>query len=225
MESLRNSSVSWEADIYSKGKQLNHWPHSDLVSTVMRLSSGKDRSKLKILEVGCGAGNNIWFLAKEGFRAFGSDFSESAIEYAKNRLAKESLAAELSVSDLVKLDFPSEHFDMIIDRGALTQNSYDSIAKAVSEIHRCLKPDGQFIAFTLYGDLHPGKKFGKEVSSKCFDHFTDGYFKTVGLTSFFTAQDLRQLTSSFNEVTITKMQSRDEHDQILSEAYQLIAIK
>lgn len=49
----------------------------------------EDRATIKVLEVGCGPGANIWYLAREGFSVYAVEGSASAIEKAHNRLAAE----------------------------------------------------------------------------------------------------------------------------------------
>ena len=45
-------------ELYSDGKQLNEHPFTDLVSFFHNAFQGKN-STLQILEVGCGAANNL----------------------------------------------------------------------------------------------------------------------------------------------------------------------
>ena len=57
---------SWETSIYSKGKHINSYPYGELVSVFFNslkyLKTGiKTKEEMKILELGCGAGNNLWF--------------------------------------------------------------------------------------------------------------------------------------------------------------------
>ena len=83
MKNTRVSKLDWEKDIYAKGMQLNDWPYSEVVSDIMKLTSGKDRRQLRILEIGCGACNNLWFAAEVGFQVSGIDISKTAIEYGR----------------------------------------------------------------------------------------------------------------------------------------------
>ena len=61
------------------------------------------RSQVKILEVGCGPGANIWYLAREGFDVYGIDGSSTGIAKAQAFLKKENLNAHLSIGDVNKL--------------------------------------------------------------------------------------------------------------------------
>ena len=72
------------------------------------------------MEIGCGAGNNLWFAAREGFNVSGIDISHSAIEYAKERLLNDELAADLQVGCFNKLPWEDSSQDLGIDHCATT---------------------------------------------------------------------------------------------------------
>jgi len=221
-KSNRESTVDWEMDIYAKGMQLNHWPYTEVISDVLNLTAGMDRSTLRFLEIGCGAGNNLWFAAASGFQVAGLDMSQTAIDYAKNRLNPLGYPnIELSVGDLTELPWPDDYFDIVIDRGALTQNSYERIRTSLKEVHRVLKSGGFMLAYTLYGLGDHDRKFGVEVAYNTYDHFTGGYFSKVGLTSFFDETALRGLFSSFNKVDIKRTISEDLSNKVTHETYSL----
>src|SRR5262245_39884413 len=221
----RKSSVDWERDIYAKGCQINRWPFDEVISAVIHATAGLNRSVVSVLEMGCGAGNNIWFLATEGFKAFGLDISPTAIEHAKQRMAALNLEAELIVGDINRLPWSENTFDIVIDRGALTQLEHERVAQGIEEARRVLKPRGVMMSFTLYGMNYPERLFGEEVSYHTFDHFRDGYFRTVGLTSFFTRDDLKDLFGSFQKMRIERTTIHDDEDRLTSECFTVIARK
>ena len=219
------SNLDWDRDIYAKQKQLNRWPFDQIVSAILRGTASRKRSEVSVLEIGCGAGNNIWFLAAEGFRAHGLDISPTAIEHAKRRISDLGLQADLKAGDFVMLPWPDATFDYVIDRGALTVNTYDDIGRALKEARRVLKPEGLMMSFCLFGMNYPDRQFGDEVSYRTFDNFRDGYFRVSGLTSFFTIEDLRMLFEPFGETKIERTTVHDENNRILSEIFTVIAVK
>lgn len=219
MNTKRVSSVDWEKDIYAKGKQVNRWPYTEVVSKVIRETGTTERKKLKVLETGCGAGNNIWFLAAEGYEAYGIDYSSSAIDYAAKRLKEEGLQAELEVGDISNLPWPDDYFDIVIDRGAITQNNYEQVKLILAENFRVLKPGGVIMCFTLFSINSPDRVHGREVSYNTYDHFTAGCFKNVGLTSFFTRNDLEQLFHQFKDLEIIRESAFGDDEILISEYY------
>jgi 2-polyprenyl-3-methyl-5-hydroxy-6-metoxy-1,4-benzoquinol methylase len=69
----------WD-DIFRK-HEWGKYPSENLVRYVGRnFYTVKDRSAITILEVGCGTGANLWYLAREGFSVYGIDGSNVAIE-------------------------------------------------------------------------------------------------------------------------------------------------
>lgn len=145
---------------YAQGRQLNKYPWSDVVSFVFRNKPDRPPAEVSILEVGCGSGPNLQFLAAEGFRAFGVDASAAAVGVATERLAARGLTAEVTVGDFAALPFADASMDLVIDRAALTHADAPAIARAVDEIGRVLKPGGAFL-FTPFADSHAGFAQGK----------------------------------------------------------------
>jgi len=224
MDERRISVVDWEKDIYAKGKQLNHWPYTDVISDLITLTKGKDRKTLKILEIGCGSCNNLWFAAELGLQIHGLDISKTAIEYGQHRLnALGYTEHDLRVGDLTTLDWEDNFFDIVLDRGALTQNNYERIAGCLKEIKRTLKNNGLLLSYTLFGLNSTDIKYGKEVSKNTYDHFSaETKFSTIGLTSFFDVEALKILFSGFQNLEIKRHLKEDVQTAHKIESYSVI---
>ena len=109
----------WENNIYAKGHHINSYPYDLVVSMVLKLysnSTPKVRSKTRVLDLGCGTGNNSKFLAGNGFRVFRIDGSRSAIDICKSRFKKLSLKGGFVDMNFSKLPFEDNFFDLVIDR-------------------------------------------------------------------------------------------------------------
>ena len=76
MEDMNNSKI-WEETFVKK--EWGKYPSIPLVKFIAsNFYEVADRSHIRILEIGCGTGANIWFMAKEGFQVYGIDFSQSS---------------------------------------------------------------------------------------------------------------------------------------------------
>lgn len=150
----------WES-IYSEGRSLNRYPFDSVVQFIYRnYSRAKPRAETKILEIGCGAGNNLWFAAREGFTVYGIDSSPSAIEYAQKRFADEGLRGDFRVADFITLPFEDVTFDFVLDRAALTYSTTSDAVGTIAEMRRVLLPGGKFF-FNPYSDHHSSLVSGK----------------------------------------------------------------
>lgn len=135
----------WENEVYGAGK-FARCPYDYVASFVFRNAPDKPRRETRILELGCGAGNNLWFLNSEGFACSGFDASPSAIAYARGRLGA---AADLKVGEFPEIPF-SGPFDLIFDRAALCYVPFDVLSKTMlPKIRSLLAPGGRFL-FTPY---------------------------------------------------------------------------
>jgi len=107
---------------------------------------------LRVLEIGCGLGTDGVQFAKAGADYTGVDLTDAAIELARKRFELSGLRGELRVSDAENLDFADESFDLVYSHGVLHHTP--DIARAVSEIHRVLKPGGRAIVMLYHRDSY-----------------------------------------------------------------------
>lgn len=202
---------AWENNVYGQGRHLNRYPHHAVVGFVFRhFGRVPDRSRVRFCELGCGAGNNVWFAAREGFSVAGIDGSASAIDYGRRRLHDDGLTADLRVGDFAALPWPEASFDFVLDRGSLTCTRQQTIIEALDETRRVLKPGGRFLSL-IYSARHPDRLLGRDLGDNSFDRFTGGYFAGLGVAHFVPREEIETLYASRFEITgVTHLLETDE---------------
>ena len=70
-----------------------------------------------VLDVGCGTGENLLYLATRGHEAWGLDFVPVAIERAKAKAAQRGIDAHFIVGNALELKKLGRKFDTVIDCG------------------------------------------------------------------------------------------------------------
>jgi SAM-dependent methyltransferase len=177
---------------YARGHVVR-CPYDIVFSFIYRnVRTNTERSQVRILEVGCGSGNNIWFGATEGFNMTGVDASQEAIEYAKKRLLASGLKAHLIVADFTQLPFSDRTFDLVIDRAGLTHCGQSQAIKAVHEIHRVLVVGGKFFCNT-YSSFHSTAKGGQIKEDNLTVQTTTGSLAGWGQVCFYTRDQMKSL--------------------------------
>ncbi len=95
-----------------------------------------------LLEVGCGFGRNIKYIANNfpyPLKIVGVDFSESMLENARNYIGTTKLkkvSIKLMKANVLKLPFANSSFDIVLCHGVLMHIKPEAISQAVSEILR-----------------------------------------------------------------------------------------
>ena len=141
-----SSTEIWENTIYGQGN-FPRCPYDHIATFVFRnIPQGTPRSQIRILELGCGAGNNLAFFVQEGFACSGFDSSPTAIEYARNRIGP---VADLRVANLPTIPFADAAFDLVIERAAACYVNFEDNVRTIAEVQRVLRPRGRFL-FTPY---------------------------------------------------------------------------
>jgi len=187
----------WE-EVFSQ-QAWGKYPGEDLIRFVARnFYNAKSRIDLKILEVGCGPGANLWYMAKEGFQVYGIDGSATAIKQAQSRLDSElpNWKGQLVIGDISTLPFPNEYFDGVIDNGAVTCNSFENSSLIYSEMARVIKKQGKLYSRTIAKGSW-GDETGEQVG---YDTYIvdEGPLLGKGLIRFLRYDDIEDLVKGFS---------------------------
>jgi ubiquinone/menaquinone biosynthesis C-methylase UbiE len=95
-----------------------------------------------LLDLGCGTGDDVRVLAREGFRPVGLDFSLYALVFARDMYARgHYVQADLEAR---RLPFRDRAFDAVISRCSLHYFTLAVMRRIVDEVARILVPDGAF---------------------------------------------------------------------------------
>ncbi|HZL30496.1 MAG TPA: class I SAM-dependent methyltransferase [Pseudolabrys sp.] len=151
-ESNTDDVRTWYENSYKEGKitAQRKYPNEEFCRFMGRnffKTNLDDRSHIKILEVGCGSGSNLWMVAKEGFDAYGVDISSYSLNLAKMMLSNYEVRASLQLGDMTTLEFEDNSFDAVADifsSYCLNEVEGESFIRSV---HRVLKPGGKFFSF------------------------------------------------------------------------------
>lgn len=126
--------------IYKEQGKVFIKPQED-VPRVAKLLNQKGMKK--VLDLGCGSGRHLIYLAKEDFNVYGIDIARSGIKIAKSWLKEEGLKVKLKIGDIYqRLPYPDDFFDVIISVQTLHHARIEKIRKLIKEIERILKPKG-----------------------------------------------------------------------------------
>ncbi|KPQ06134.1 MAG: Methyltransferase domain [Rhodobacteraceae bacterium HLUCCA12] len=112
------------------------------------------RAGRRVLDLGCGSGVHMVFLAQEGFDAHGTDISPVGVANTHARLAEAGLSGAVAVGSVAPIDYPDGHFDALICIGVLECAGPDLLAPALAEVVRVLKPGAPALAlFAAHTDF------------------------------------------------------------------------
>ena len=178
-----------------------------------------NRSDVKILEIGCGPGANLWYLSREGFSATGIDGSPSAILKAEARLNAENLNATLIVGDLIDLPhlLLNQTYDAVIDVECLYANRIQFVREIIRNSYHLLKPGGVMFS-KMFARETIGDGLGTEVEPGTFIDVTDGPLADTGLCHFFTQEEIESCFSDFEEIHLEiSMRSLDSRQSWIKE--------
>jgi ubiquinone/menaquinone biosynthesis C-methylase UbiE len=147
----------------------------------------------RVLDVGCGVGNDLSRFARHGAAVVGVDLAERSIELARTNFRQRGLAGEFHVMNGEQLELPDETFDVVFCHTVL--HFTPEPRRMVQEIHRVLRPAGEAIIMTV--NRHSWLNMLQRVMQVEVDHLDAPVFRQ------FTAAEFRELLAPFAHVRIT----------------------
>ncbi len=147
----KEAGAYWEgnAEAWTKLSRAGYDVYRDHLNTPAFFAILPDVTELTGLDVGCGEGHNTRLLAERGARVVGVDIAETFVRHAREAEQRSPLGIEYSVADACDLPFEDGRFDFAT--AFMSLMDVPSPERAISEVHRVLKPFG-FFQFSI---CHP----------------------------------------------------------------------
>lgn len=139
-------------------------PDVDVASAVPLLRS---RGAQRVLDLGCGVGRHACFFASAGFQVDAMDASASGLDYAAEQAGQLGLDIAFRDGLMTLLPYPDNSFDYVLSFNVIYHGDSGVVARAISEIHRVLKPGGLFHG-TMLSKRNGNYGRGKQVAPNTF---------------------------------------------------------
>ena len=156
--------------------------------------------KSDVLEIACGSGVGLGYIAENANRVVGGDIDEKLLAYAGTTY-ENSAKVSLNVLDAQELPFGDNSFDLVIIFEAIYY--FPQVEKVLMEVSRVLKDEGKLLISSVNKDWHgfnPSLFSVKYYShSELVDLFARGNFKVLSYCGF---EDLSKNTNLI--VTVLK---------------------
>jgi ubiquinone/menaquinone biosynthesis C-methylase UbiE len=94
------------------------------------------------VDVGCGAGTEIVFLAQCGYRCVGVDLAPAALAVARDRADKAGVEVDLREGSVLELPVEAESVDFVNDRGCFHHIRESDRGTYARELARVMRPGG-----------------------------------------------------------------------------------
>jgi SAM-dependent methyltransferase len=165
--------------LYRVGAPWDGPPRPELVALVesgaltpARLAPGR------AIDLGCGTGANVRYLARHGFEATGVDFSSVALRAARTRaMAEEArgsihfLEGDLTAGEIVGITGP---FDLLVDSGTLDDLDPAGRRAMAGLIANLARPGAAFLFWCFWGPRSDLPRISLSGPSRSVPHIEPG---------------------------------------------------
>ncbi|MBF0449950.1 MAG: methyltransferase domain-containing protein [Candidatus Magnetomorum sp.] len=129
----------------------NHWKTDDFSKAIknkknmfiVKTTKAYLPDNARIIDGGCGIGDKVYALYRNGFDAYGIDFANQTVKMINACIPE----INVLLGDVRQLDFPDHYFDGYWSLGVI-EHFYDGFDDIVREMYRVLRPGG-FLFLTV----------------------------------------------------------------------------
>lgn len=119
---------------------------------VRRCDRGEIRGR--VLDVGCGTGENAIYFARHGHPTLGIDLAPAAVRRAREKVAGRGLPLEFRVANVLELDLGRERFDTVTDSGLFHVFEDRHRPVYAARVRAALRPTGR-LSLLCFSEREP----------------------------------------------------------------------
>ena len=158
----------------------------------------------RVLDLGCGTGENALFLAHLGFEVWGIDAAPNAIKKAKEKARERGITITFQISDALNLQSLRNRFDSVIDCGLFHVLSDEERPIFAASLSSALYPGGRYFML-CFSEHEPGSYGPRRVTqAEIWATFSKGwkinYIREVEFETRFDAENVKAWLSSITRL-------------------------
>ncbi len=146
----------------------------------------------RVMDIGCGEGRMCIFFEKNGYHAYGIDYSETAIKRAKKSAKEEGVQPDFRTGNVLELPYPGNFFDVAVDWSVFDHIEPENHELYLDNLLRVLRKGG-FYMLAVFSASTPWMR-----SRKKSYYSGDAYFQ------FFDEDDIRRIFGKHFDIIAIK---------------------
>lgn len=179
------------------------------VAYYIRGKKPEELARMRFLEMGCGAGPNLVWLAQKGIEVSGIDISPTALELCRRNMKSSGLSSRVGTlveGSVTSVPLADGYFDGVIESCVYQHLTREDRVLAFSETARLLRPGGLFVGYMLdRGHTVYKKRKAEELKDDSGtlvlkEGRSRFYLTNIGLSHFFAKSEFARLLPGFKIV-------------------------
>ncbi|MGH3491229.1 MAG: methyltransferase domain-containing protein, partial [Actinopolymorphaceae bacterium] len=151
------------------------WDPGHPQTAVLGLLDRDNAIRGRVLDAGCGTGENALAIAARGFDVWAIDVAPTAIGIGRRKAAERGLRVTFEVEDALQLQRLGKRFDTVVDCGLFHTWDDEERARYVESLAAAIAPDGT-LHLLCFSDAELGDGGPRRVSrAEICSAFTDGW--------------------------------------------------
>jgi ubiquinone/menaquinone biosynthesis C-methylase UbiE len=202
-EVVRTFVSSWE-EAY---KTVPPWDVGRPQPAFVELVRAGELGKGRVLDVGCGTGENALYLAGNGFSVVGVDLSDRAIAAARAKAAERRLKVDFRTGNALSLEFKDNAFDNVIDSGLFHTFPDNDRPVYTHEMARVLATRGRYFML-CFSEKEPTNWGGprrirkEEIETTFSPLFKINYIKDASFATRFHSNGGKAYLTSATKISV-----------------------